>query len=248
MKLAIISPNSLLDRYSQTDYHLILPDMLKDPEYYRFYHSVARGWKVLDNGAHEEGTRSPNELFRIAEILQVDEIVVPDVIGDRGTTLDMAASFEPHAYEANPRYQYMGVVQGSSAGEAWECLRELTDYFPWIKSIGIPQHLCRFDQHIRVEMAETIDQWMGHQVHLLGNNSRWPREVKHLSDLKCVVGHDTTYPVKMGLRGYYISDREVPNVPRDPDYFEFYRDVVELQDYVIKENIRVYKSWCDGTT
>ena len=245
MKLAIISPNSLLDRYSQTDYHLILPDMLKDPEYYRFYHSVARGWKVLDNGAHEEGTRSPDELFRIAEALQVDEIVAPDVIGDRSTTLDMIDSFEPYA-RRHPEYQYMGVVQGSSIAEAWECLNQLTDYNPFIKSIGIPQHLCRFDEHIRAEMSDVVDEWLGHQIHLLGSNSRWPREVKHLSNLKLVVGHDTTYPVKMGLQGIYISDNP-ENIPRWDNYFDDSGIMTDMQDYVIKENIRVYRSWCSGS-
>lgn len=243
MKLAVISPSPLVNEYSPGDYHLILPDACRDSNTYFDFYKSTPGYKVLDNGAHETGESvNPNRLFFLAEALGVDEIVAPDALRDKDTTLAMTEAFE-HATRKHPRYRYMGVVQGSTVAEAWGCLQELVQ-FSYLDSIGIPQHLCTLDENIRVEMSHLIGYRMHKPVHILGNNSQWPAEVRELALQSQVVGHDTTYPVKMGLQGIYINDYP-PHTPRPNNYFEL-SEVTDLQDYVIRENIRTYRSWCNG--
>lgn len=242
MKVSICSPISALSMYSNTDYHLILPDLAENAVYRKFYRNV-EGYKIFDNGAHESETISPVGLFEYAEYFGVNEIVAPDVIGEVDDTLSMTKAFAREA-KKHPEYVYMGVVQGSNMQEALLCMMEMLE-IEYISNIGLPQHLCGINRVIRVLMAQMI-AIAGHKgVHILGANAVWPDEVKELARCPVVQGIDTTFPVKMGLQGRLIhTDKK--NVPRWENYFEEVVMPGSQKDLLITENINTYMRWCDG--
>lgn len=245
MKCAIIAPHDLLDLTKLVDeYHLVLPqEMFRNPNYVRFYRDVA-GYKILDNGEAEGVTIEPQDLTRLARQIDADEIVVPDVIGDRTATIARARDFERYV---DPEFKYMGVLQGKDLGEIISMVY-FYEQIPWITCIGIPRWLVNWDVMQRYTILRGImknypELYAAKEWHCLGANSRWPAEVSLLSTLPGLRGMDTSLPVVYGLAGTQVSSTGGVQFNRKPDFFDEIVPRGSFQWEVIYDNVKQYLQW-----
>lgn len=101
-------------------------------------------YKILDNGCYElDKSISLDELFECAEHINASEIILPDSMGKFQETLKLTTDALEYAYSRGiKKYQYMGVIQGTTWDEYMACaslflsIREIT-------CIGIPKKFMR---------------------------------------------------------------------------------------------------------
>ena len=240
MKVAVIPPLGNTE-LAEGDYHLILPqhiDHLRRTAYKLFYQTTP-GYKILDNGAAEGKLMKHADLMAIARLLSVDEIVVPDILGDAAASYQLAKEFEPFAQD-HSWFKYMGVVQGRDRAEIAQSVFMLMD-LEYISVLAIPRHLCqkvsryeRFDivYAMGTDIAERFEA-----VHFLGS-SGWPKEVVLLADLPLARGIDTSYPTYMAQMGYSIDE---PWCPRHKKYFK--TALTDEKEELARDNIERYRMW-----
>jgi hypothetical protein len=254
MKVALICPPALLERYGRlTHYHLVLPHLLESKKYSDFYRERrANGdFIILDNGAAEGLEYGPRHLHRLAKEVEANEIVVPDTLGDYLDTISKAKAFVPYA---DPDFKYMAVIQGSTMEEVLKCLYYITSApdMMYITSLGLPRVLNTIDHHFRAILASTIIREGIHekfQIHFLGY-SKWIREVTSLANI--AEGHeaphwdapgfrgiDTSMPIYMGLAGRYILENNY--VERPDNYFDITHDRYEQ----VMANINAFLIWAN---
>lgn len=246
MRLALIPPYSQVSTIYRTDYQLVLPEHLAEKRYQEAYITARRNgdYMIMDNGAAEGNLLSPGQLRSMALGLMVHEIVVPDVLGDMYATLQMAKEF--FQFGVDTRFKYMGVVQGRTLDECCACVEAYFSDHGNITVLGIPRHListCK-QKNIRAELAMYIRRnYPGYQVHLLGTNPAYIRELKEYSydfHIAGVRGVDTSAPFNYAYRAKSILDGE--HAGRPEDYFNVNLSVKGAVDY----NIQILKSWVNS--
>ena len=123
-KLALIPPFCLLDAYSDPGYHLLLPQLLSYEPYREYVRKIQKGsFTILDNGAFEGDGIDQTSLIDLAVMLNVDEVVVPDTLRDKDTTLAQARDFSEELMTREGQQlpeKYMAVVQGETLEECIE--------------------------------------------------------------------------------------------------------------------------------
>ena len=221
----------------------MLPHLFRHQKYRDFYRTRSKegDFVIRDHGAAEGLEYGAKHLLTRAGDMNVTEVVVPDTIGDANDTLAKAQYF---ARYAQPEFQYMFVLQGSTSEEVMFCLRALDNgnSFSYITTIGIPRHLYSIDKHFRSTLAEVLLRESfdaRYDIHFLGA-SRWAKEVKYISHL--TEGHpgfrgiDTSLPIYMGLEGRRVWE---DYVQRPKDFFTRSDD----NPGVINGNIDIYLEW-----
>ena len=237
MKIALITPIDLLDLAALSDYHLLLPQLFLNKRYREFYDDVP-GFKILDNGANEDFVTDFRELQDIAHAWSVDEIVVPDILGDCNATIDLARSFEKYAQPND--FRYVGVAQGRTLSEVVKCITYF-EHNEWVSTLALPRVLNTIHKTQRFNLIEPIaKEYRFDAIHCLGASS-WIREVVAIDALGIVRGMDTSLPVVLGLDGRSLADDQY--IKRQSGYFD---RVVERGSYtwkVIYDNVTRYFEW-----
>lgn len=239
MKIALITPIDLLDLATLSDYHLVLPHLMEDERYRRFY-TDAVGYKILDNGAAEGVDVDQHQLHDLGHQLRADELVVPDALEDGNRTIELAQGFERFARPE--QFRYVGVAQGRSVAEVVKCINYFS-HCEWIRVLALPRSLNKIHKTQRFTLIEPVMKEYGDHfdaVHCLGASS-WIREVVAIDSTHVVRGMDTSLPVVLGLEG--LSVRDDTYRPRQADYFE---RTVERDTYtwkVIFDNVTTYLDW-----
>ncbi len=101
---------------SHSDFYLLLAHQVGDEDREMFRDKYV----ILDNGAYELGEAIDAEsLCRAVERIEPDEIVLPDKRFCATETISLSSSFLKKYY--NKKYTYMGVVQGTTWKDWWEC-------------------------------------------------------------------------------------------------------------------------------
>lgn len=218
---------------------MILPHLYPYPQYSNHYKGGS-DFKILDNGVAEGIQTSVEDLFNIAATLGVHEIVVPDVMGDCDSTIDLALDFKRHARSG---FQYMGVAQGKSMVEVLRCATAL-DKMGYMSTLGVPRVLNRvihkafrlmfLESSLPRETFDFVD------YHCLGT-SEWIMEIKALADLNNAKlrGIDTSLPCVMGLAGKRIDQNEYQGrggdffgcIPTDWQFNESYYNCAKFLDW-----------------
>jgi hypothetical protein len=207
MQVALITPVQY--RMSlNTGYHMILPHLL-ELEDYRNYFKRVQGFKILDNGANENIEMPIEDLIMLGRAMVVDEIIIPDVLGNKVATQHKIEDFLLHPATQLWNNKLMAVVQGKTWDECYECL----DFYlaePRITTIGLPRLLAGVleSQMARVTLARYISERK--PVHCLGAHS-WIEEVTQLAIEGNVRGIDTSYPFVMAKALKRVSASKIPN-------------------------------------
>jgi hypothetical protein len=248
MKAAIIPPHSMLQLAAMSDYHLILPHECNiSPRYTQFYAEV-EGFKILDNGA-AEGHKPPaiNDYHALARDLDVNELVVPDVMGDAAATAVEVMRFGDFALP--DEFSYMAVLQGNNLEEVTRMLDFYQD-MEWIDTVAIPRHLCKkLGDDIRVHLGRIIStttRFGVNNIHCLGACS-WTDEPAALARMGIVRGMDTSLPINYGLRGVRLRNTmewktENP-IKRPMHYFGATVDQRSETWEIIVDNCKQYLEW-----
>lgn len=98
-KMIFIPPFAMLDSTLDSYRHLMLPQLLRNEEYSNHFKRVKRlgQYIILDNGAAEGVYTPPTRLVDTCYDYKVDELVLPDVMGDAEMTklavLDFLADY-----------------------------------------------------------------------------------------------------------------------------------------------------------
>ena len=197
MKVAFINPIRDLDLTLRTGYYLLLTHLaLKYPDYVQFWNKQ-EGYKVLDNSLIELGSAvSLEDVLRAAEILKVDEIVLPDIYLEEAATVRAVnkALHELHRLKVVDKYKLQAVAQGADASE-WKRCWDLFNTVPEITCVAIPkvtETLFKGGRPAAVEYA-LANNPENKEIHLLGC---W-------SDIKELESYSTTQREK--IRGIDTS-------------------------------------------
>ena len=237
MKIALITPFDLLDLAALSDYHLLLPQHYTNARYREFYETVP-GFKILDNGANEDYYADFRRLQDLAHAWNVNEVVVPDSMGDCAGTIDLARSFEKYAQPDD--FGYVGVAQGRTLAEV---IKSITffEHCGWVRTLALPRILNTIHKTQRFNLVEPIvKEYKFSAVHCLGGSS-WIREVVAIDSLGIVRGMDTSMPIVLGLDGRSLADDQY--IDRQSNYFD---RIVERGSYtwkVIDDNVRRFFDW-----
>jgi len=228
MKAALIAPNNLKYWELKGDMLFIIADPEMSKELKKFYRK-SKMYKMLDNGAYETGAVAREQLLQLAAELRVQEIVIPDKIGDPDFTRWEAYKW----FSPLPRkYKYAYVPQGKDP------LQWLTEYriarmFDWIDTICLPVWLDKVF-HCRSHLVNYLvkcGQWSRrHQHHLIGLDSLFDLYSLPHNKIRSV---DTSLPFsatfhKLSTMHYTISHDRV-NLKN-----------AEMDEKLLSENVEAY--------
>jgi hypothetical protein len=229
---------------------LSIPVFANNLEFGRVFDSArTRGdYIILDNGANEGSQAQPEGLFSYARILRANEIVLPDVLGDRDKTIQAIDAFLAKHTTVNSMYKFMAVLQGTTMRQIIWSARYLSEK-PMIKVLGVPRLLAAaLGQSCRIDIANHIERSMPgrFQIHLLGANPLWPGEVRAAAKY---AGHirsmDTSMPFNYYLQGSEMNLTSRTKVARRPDYFSQY--FTDKNPNLLIHNIQTMMEWANAT-
>lgn len=222
--MGLIPPRGLENFALGSNFHLALaiPSLMARKTYGGMYARAGRlnDYIVLDNGAAEGALVSDYDLLNSAAKISASEVVAPDVIRDFRGTIKRTTNF---VNIAKPKFRLMGVPQGVTLEEFKKCVR-VYNHLEAIKVIGIPRHIISTLKRpaARIEFANWIatnypDRF---DIHLLGMDPTWPKEVKHAAKYAPHIRSvDSSLPFNYALQGLRL-DRTDEVVRRPKQYFE----------------------------
>jgi hypothetical protein len=248
-ELALIPPFCLHSAYSKPGYHLFLPQLLRHAAYREYVRAASKNsFTILDNGAFEGDDIDQTALIDLAVMLGVNEVVIPDTLGDKDTTLVQARSFgeELMIREGQTLPEgYMAVVQGETLNECIECLEGFTKH-DFITTFGLPKHLVRtVGTGTRHSLTKYIIEEMDpyYAIHYLGSSPLWLDEITHVAD--DVRGMDTSMPFVQAYHRRLVDDNGNVGLERPTNYFE--GKEWEFKCDIVEYNVRTMRKWSSGS-
>lgn len=224
---------------------MALPHLAHQKRYQDFYQTRSRkkDWIILDNGAAEDVTFGPKHLLTMADVIGANEVVAPDVLFDYNETIAKTMYFSRFA---DPKFRYMGVVQGTKFGEFLACMRAYAELVPlnYITTIGVPRLMATVcdDPDARVKFMRYVQREgfdASLEFHMLGATDDL-EEVKRLTEFGNLVrGIDTSAPIYMGLLGKDIEEEYVAR----PEEFDMMQQTKHMN--VLTNNIDKYLMWAE---
>jgi hypothetical protein len=214
----------------------MLAPLLRRQDYATFF-AQTQGYKILDNGVAEGERITMPDLASFAKEFNVDEVVVPDVMGSASATIKLARAFERFA---EPSRGYMGVVQGATVADVVKCATALS-FLDYITVLGVPRHLTKIHRDLRVNFGEALHNMYDRDLplHFLGSGSD-PREVVRLSTLDTARSHDTSMPIVAAYQKSRLATFTYK--ARQDNYFDL-RAPDRVTTELMYDNIHTYLDW-----
>jgi hypothetical protein len=158
-----------------------------------------QGYKILDNGAYEGVTVSPDVLLKQATEVGASEVILPDKLFDKDWTIKNTREC---IEMFRGKFKIMVVAQGRSFVEWYDCAKELMNLKPDV--IGIPKLAARFAP--RKFLARKLrKKWKG-LIHLLGFNALSELSIKEADRI------DTKLAVKCAVAGKKLPYMSLDNL------------------------------------
>jgi hypothetical protein len=252
IKTALIPPLGWEQYFKQSDriqMTLCIPHLLASAGYLKAMgESLSRGdWVIMDNGAVDGGLVTDAYLKNAAQDLEVDEVVLPDVIGNKNLTREKVRQYlRLH----NTGKRYMAVLQGIDETELQTLVKNFVDD-ELITILGIPRdHIVRIRKGVRIDLANWIEENYPSRfkIHLLGTSSHWIDEVKFAAKYAPHIRSvDTSAPFVYTLRNMYLGDEAARNykaVGRPENYLK--GKVTFTYPPLVDRNIEAFKRWAKG--
>lgn len=244
-ELALIPPFSFQMEFVwfESNY-LFLPQFMGRADYAFYIREAARdaAHTTLDNGAFEGRGTDIITLMKLAKRHNIQEVVLPDVLGSKTGTLDKlkeVASVFPRTDWASK--QFMCVVQGKDFAECCDFIKTAAAHqFPF-KTFGLPKHLLRTvkgsdSKSIRLRLALYIRKLYGPRfdIHFLGASPLWIGEARHLRELN-VRSMDTSMPFVYALAGEDLFKAAAKGIEHERQ--ENYFHVLEIDEELLMRNV-----------
>ncbi len=182
MKLLFIAPICALNEISLLgDMDFVLAPYCKDLKYKQYFIDAKKKGRyiIMDNGISESNLIPNKELVELTIEMKIDELIIPDVIGDYQKTKEMREEFLTEYYDLLNAHniKLQSVIQGNTFHEYLQSIFDLEED-DRIDVIGIPFKInyCTFNKMTKNEnqmwnrllfldyLAPTKP------IHLLGNN------------------------------------------------------------------------------
>lgn len=227
----------LMDYSEYFDFDFIIASTcLEYPEYMEYFMSTRHEnsrFTILDNGAFETGNAiTDKQYIELAEKLQPDVLVVPDVYNDNAATGCRASHFLD-LWRTAPiaGTELMGVLQGNS----WDVLEAMYRivYAPICKYIGLP-YATGIDRYRFLKAHPEIQN-----VHILGAPTL--TEIYGLMLLPNVVSIDSSLPVKCTKDEKFIEEVLISDSYVKPNE-------KDLDILTLSYNLEVFTAVCNGRT
>jgi hypothetical protein len=245
VRIAFIPPISLLPLALHTKYQLVLPQLLSDPMYALFYKhlgEVIDQYLILDNGAAEGIHHTHDQLLTFCDRLKVDELVLPDVIGDGPGTVRAVNEF----LNAGVPNSSLGIVAaGRSAAEAIDTVKAILEtQDDYIDIVYVPRSLVAPDRlYARIEVASAVKEFAPNKdIHFLGTNPIWIREVQIAAESQIVRGVDTSAPFNYAFYNKPVESEVRRSRPQG--YFTFAASA--FPSGILNSNLATLLEWANG--
>lgn len=250
MRAALIPSKGLEATALLSDIHLVLAQELYREEYLQTYvYAASDHFLILDNGAYEGAVVSPLFLMQRAVALRVNEVVIPDDMGNADGTIAQAKKFFHwlEGFAMPTPMNFMAVLQSTGDAASWQkCITEFAE-MPDITTIGIPRHFVDKDRYMRYQVCAWIkgnhfDERFN--VHLLGTNPKFVTEIATMANaFPWIRSCDSSLPYNYTIAGKRLG--ALVNREERPDHYFTEPRIVD-QDLLAK-NINTYKRWASGT-
>lgn len=250
MKLALIPPKGLERFALRSKLQLTLAQIHRGPYQDVYKEARDRGdFIILDNGANEGVPVGDGLLMQMAQMYRATEVVVPDVLRDRGKTLQRARRFFQNmiemGYPTKP-YRFMGVAQGQTLEEVQSCI-EAYSHIRHIRTIGIPRHLITTldEETARIRLAKFVFRHFEKRfkIHFLGTNPQWLEEIAYAAhQVPFVRSVDTSAAFVYAIDGKKI-EAGCPAITRQIGYFE---NGWNINPSILEDNIQTLRRWASG--
>jgi hypothetical protein len=274
VRTALIPPIPELKKYGKGEFHLLLSHLMDNSEYAAHYMAERQrgAYLVLDNSAHEfKVGQAAQDLKTYAEMLNAQEVVVPDALEDGPQTVELAIATLEAWYEEddtmatlNPALMY--VPQGQDESEWKACFEELVQLH-----VFMSKRVKGFRRSFVLGVSKDYDVWDGGlihllreyvapmrerlwqereikmQVHMLG----WMRYLWHLNEIAkefpWIRSTDSAKPFVYARGNITTSPAQpIPPYPTRPDdYFE--RSLTQHQRAHATRNVKVFGRAATGT-
>jgi len=229
MKISHETSKCLLNNSKHfNDYQYALVHLLEKDKKYRehFLNCKKEGIPIyLDNSLHELGTSIGGEiLLKWINILEPENVFVPDVWEDKTQTLVNAKHWKQFKYPENTTP--VAVVQAKSYGEAFECYHLLKElgYQKIAFSYGA-SYYNEVSHHPNKDMGKALGRIIvismlfkagiiskTDRVHLLGCSI--PQEFGWYKDHPYIESIDTSNPIMAALEGIKYSKKGLDSKPK----------------------------------
>jgi hypothetical protein len=253
----IVPPKALpfVPSDSISDFHLLLPSLFSDIPYRDYYKKLANlDYLIMDNGVAEGRGYSFPTILQMSRVMGVQEIVLPDIMGNMDRTLRAAAQVFYPAFENRHHFKFMFVVQGENWREAIHCAERAMNMFPGlIYCFGVPRHFLRFGGGARATIVEALrTRWPVKPIHLLGTHPEYPMEllIHSRTYRDCQVRScDTSMAWNATLREHDLGSKDFSSttiIERQPiDEFKKASFEHSAPRYVelFRKNLEVIESW-----
>jgi hypothetical protein len=232
MEVALIAPFEMLDSSSFGTYHLMLPHLTYDPRYVKHFKRLCQDpekYVIMDNGAAEDVAMDWDVLTSHAWAYQVNEIVLPDVMGDPEATYHCARTF----LEERPAVGDMHVIGYVLHGDTVEdtitafyrivhsSLNDLIDvfYIPRRLLVKTNEVMSRY----QVATMININDLKHRDIHFLGMHHKFPEEPRLIRLCGRSRSLDTSLPYVLATYSRHFDalagQHSIPAV-RPDNYFE----------------------------
>lgn len=233
MQMVYIPPYEMLSHAGNYPVQLMLPQHLINSDYYSWYarHKDAH-YIILDNGANENYKADNEELLSATHEFNVNEIVMPDVMGNFHMTLVKAEEFIRDYKKDVPQNVKLGfVLHGTSSNNVRDNFNALrkTYVYPYVSVVYLPRILAseKFPR-TRIQAASWIRSYQEKEIHFLGASPFLLDELSILRDIagsKAIRSMDTSAPYVYAMNGEYVASGKV--LKRD-DY-SYWKSPMDLQ-------------------
>jgi len=259
MRISHEIPKALFEKSRAfNSYPYVLGHLIKlDSDYKEFYKQELQksDFSILDNSAFELGKSIPfDELMSVARELRPTHLVLPDTVHDKETTLKNSVDFYKQ-YKVELKQlgiTPIGVVQGDSFDELYECIEEYID--AGIYYIAIPFDCIKDTDYstIRRLFFRVLRQTLGIKnmsmldFHFLGLQN--PQEMLLYSNLEkeLITSIDSSSPILHGVMGNRFNEWGT-NQPKPKLKLADNLDI-EISDDTwnkISNNINHFKKFCN---
>lgn len=226
MKLAFITTENNLKLSNEGDIDFCLAQIALKNEKYKDWYSkrgYSNKWRfaytILDNGAAENELIPNDEYVKLALEMNVDEIIVPDVIGDFEKSIIMLYEFlGKYGWGLHKNdIKIQAVIQGKNQKE-YEEYYDILLGEPTVDVIGIPfrMNINAIGNTVEVQRTNARINFVKNieivkkSIHCLGCNS--PREIIELNKIPYIRSCDSKLMVRYGLNEqiWNINDKIKP--------------------------------------
>jgi hypothetical protein len=205
MYIVPIPPFCLADRMV-SKYRLLMPQ-------FEGLEAVQAEYTIVDNGVFEGYDPDPDTVYYYARAFGAQEMILPDVMGDRKRTVKQTRNWLKNAPSATD-INFVPVIQGSDLTDALECFELFRRVWPFM-TYAIPKVL---GSVTRLAVARVILS-QGFDVHYLGWSNDWSLSEIRVAREAGVRSMDTSAPFVAAHFGLDVESDSV-NIPRPKNYFD----------------------------